>query len=138
MTKIGWVVFAIECLIITVLIVVLAIYTAHAEPSVIGRIRIPARDIRAEITADDAPTCDCCPALWSGGIVTTTADLSAVRLYDTADIITLDGGYYVLECVEIAPCIRWAKWLIGWRGVIAADGDILIVSASRVYRFVTL
>lgn len=103
---------------------------------VCGRIRIG--DTLAEIHTTHGPSCDCCPAMWNGGIVTTTADLSSVRLQDWADVVTLDGGHYVGECVEIIPCVLVGKWLIGWRGVVKTEGDILIYTVYKAYRFVRL
>lgn len=104
-----------------------------------GHILIPAADIRAEVmTASHGSDCGCCGMLWQGGIVTTTADLSAVQLYDTACLITVDGDSMALECVEITPCLRVGRWLIGWRGVILPEGDVLVVSGGRVYRWARL
>lgn len=112
-----------------------------AQPSLhlTGHILIPAADIRAEVmTASHGPACGCCGVLWQGGIVTTTADLSTVQLYDTACLITVDGDSMALECVEITPCLRVGRWLIGWQGVIRPEGDVLVVSGSRVYRLIRL
>lgn len=103
---------------------------------VAGRIRIG--DIHAEIYTSHGAACDCCPALWNGGIATTPADLSSVQVGDWADIKTLDGGHYVGECVEVIPCIRVGRWLIGWRGVVKAEGDIIVYAKGRAYRFVRL
>lgn len=106
---------------------------------VAGHIIIPAADIRAEVmTASHGSDCGCCGMLWQGGIVTTTADLYTVQLYDTACLITVDDDSMALECVEIIPCLRVGRWLIGWRGVIRPEGDVLVVSGSRVYRFARL
>lgn len=105
---------------------------------VVGRISIPSQGIQAEIMTADMPTCDGCPILWQGGVATTDADLSALELWDMADVITIDGGHYVLEYVGIVPCIRVGRWLIGWRGIIRADGDMLLVNENRAYRFVRL
>lgn len=104
-----------------------------------GHILIPAADIRAEVmTASHGSDCGCCGMLWQGGIVTTTADLSAVQLYDTACLITVDEDSMALECVEITPCLRLGSTLIGWRGVLRPEGDVLVVSGGRVYRFIRL
>lgn len=103
---------------------------------VAGRILIG--DIRAEIHTTHGADCGCSPPLWNGGIVTTPADLSTVQIGDWADIRTLDGGHYVCECVEIMPCMRLGKWLIGWRGVVKAEGDIIVYSGGRAYRLVRL
>lgn len=103
-----------------------------------GRISIPERGIWAEFMTADMPVCDCCPALWNGGVATTAADLSSVQVWDVADLRTLDGGHLVLECVEILPCIRVGRWLIGWRGIIRTEGDVLLVSGNSVYRFMRM
>ncbi len=106
---------------------------------VAGHIRIPAADISAEVmTASHGSDCGCCGMLWQGGIVTTTADLSTVQLYDTACLITVDEDSMALECVEITPCLRLGSTLIGWRGVILPEGDVLVVSRGRAYRFIRL
>ncbi len=112
-----------------------------AQPSlhIAGEILIPAADIRAEVmTASHGSDCGCCGMLWQGGIVTTTADLSTVQLYDMACLITVDGDSMALECVEIIPCLRVGRWLIGCRGMILPEGDVLVVSGSRVYRLIRL
>lgn len=132
MTKIGWCVVIMGYLLVVILLV-LAMCSARAELSVIGYMRVGS--IRAEIMAEDAQDCDCCPALWNGGIVTTTADLSGVKKYDMADIITLDGGHYVMECIAISHAVK---------GFIKADGDVVICVKTgipflmRVYRFTRL
>lgn len=106
---------------------------------VAGRIRIPVADISAEVlTASCGSDCGCCGVLWQGGVVTTTSDLSAVQIDDTAYLTTVDGERSVLECVEITPCLRVGNTLIGWRGILQSDGDVLIVSGSRVYRWARL
>lgn len=106
---------------------------------VAGHIIIPAADIRAEVmTASHGSDCGCCGMLWQGGIVTTTADLYTVQLYDTACLITVDDDSMAMECVKIIPCLRFGRWLLGWRGVILPEGDVLVVSGSRVYRFARL
>lgn len=126
----------VTLLVLFMLPVVVLPLLPTADGFVAGKMRIG--DIRAEIMTTHGAGCGCCPALWNGGIATTTADLSNVRLYDMADIITLDGGHYVMECVEIVPCIRVGRWLIGWRGVVKVQGDIIVYSAGKAYRFTRL
>lgn len=127
---------AVSFFLVIVMAVLANIDALVMEGYVCGRIR--AGDIHAEVhTINEAP-CDCCPILWNGGIATTTTDLSDVRLYDMADVVTLDGGHYVLECVEIIPCIRVGRWLIGWRGVVKTQGDIIVYSAGKAYRLTRL
>ena len=109
------------------------------EQHLAGEIIIYAADIRAEVmTASHGPDCGCCGMLWQGGIVTTTADLSAVQLYDMACLITVDEDSMAMECVEITPCLRLGSTLIGWRGILRAEGDVLVFSGGRAYRFIKL
>lgn len=105
---------------------------------VVGRIRITSADLSAELYGTPVADCGCCPALWNGGIVSTLADLSPVQVGDMAKVTTLDGERYVLECAEIVPCIRWGRWLLGWRGVVKAQGDIIVFSGGKVYRWIML
>lgn len=126
-------------------IIVLIILVALALPlfapggrEVVGRIRITSADLSAELYGTPVADCGCCPILWNGGIVSTLADLSPVQVGDMAKVTTLDGGRYVLECAEIVPCIRFGCYLVGWRGVVSADGDIIVFSAGRAYRFIWL
>ena len=101
--------------------------------------RIVIGDTRADIyTTHKTGGCDCCPSLWGGGVAGTYEDLSTVQVGDWADIRTIDGGHYVLECVEITPCIRVGRYLVGWRGVVKADGDIIVFAGCRAYRLVRL
>lgn len=106
--------------------------------SVAGRIRIPSADISADVFAETTAVCDCCATLWHGGQASTLSDLSAVSVDDKAHLILLDGQHLVLECFEITPCIRVGRWLFSWRGIIRANGDILIVSGNKAYRWVIL
>ena len=104
-----------------------------------GKIRIPAKDISAEMyTAEEGQECCDIPVLWNGGKVTVKSDLSSVEVGDMADIITFDGGHYVLECAGIIPCIRVGRWLIGWQGMVNAQGDVLVASGNTAYRFIRL
>ena len=124
-------------LIMVVIMSVLANLEAiMPEQYVCGKIRTG--NIRADILTFSVAECDCCPVLWNGGIATTKTDLTSVQLYDAAEIITLDGGHYVLECVEIIPCIRVGRWLIGWQGLIWAEGDIILYNTYKAYRFTRL
>lgn len=93
-----------------------------------GRIRIPARGIYAEVYTTEHGD-DCIPTLWNGGKVTVKADLSSVQLYDTAELIGLDGEHYVLECVSITGVPSWLQ---------QAHGDVLVVNGRWVYRFTRL
>lgn len=95
-------------------------------------------DIIADLMTTTHGECDCCAPLWGGGIATTTADMSSVRVDDTATIRLLDGSRLVLECVEIVLCIRMGRWLVGWQGVIEPRGDVLIYSGGRAYRMTRL
>ena len=104
--------------------------------STVGMIKF--NTMLAEIKTAVIPACGCCPPLWNGGIATTTASLASVNLYDTAAIVYEDGTRIMLECVEITPCIMYGKWLIGLGGVIHPDGDVLIYSGGRAYRWAKL
>ena len=95
-------------------------------------------DVLADLMTTTHGECDCCAPLWGGGIATTTADMSCVRVDDTATIRLLDGSRLVLECVEIVPCIRLGRWLIGWQGAIEPQGDVLIYSGGYAYRMTRL
>lgn len=127
-------------LIGTLLILLLAFALSAPEPShPIGMLCISGAGIRAEISiTGHALDCGCCPSLWNGGIVTTTANLASVQIGYWADIVTIDGGHYVCECVEIIPCVRVRCWLIGWWGVVKADGDIVVFAGGKAYRLVRL
>lgn len=124
--------------VVVIMSVLVNLEALMPERQVCGRIRISTRDIHAEMLAEHGVDCGCCPSLWNGGVTSTTADLSTVSLYDMADIVTLDGGHYVLECMEIVPCIRVGNLLVGWRGVIKVQGDIIVYSAGKAYRFTRL
>lgn len=126
-------------LIILLLAVLPFLVVPTREEYVAGYIRIPQADIRAEImTASHGSACGCCGILWNGGIASTAADLTAVRVDSVASLITLDGCRLVLECAEIIPCLRIGSLLFSWQGILQAQGDVLIVSGSTAYRFVIL
>lgn len=116
-------------LIVLLPMIVLPLLPAR-EQYVWGRIRIPARGIRAEVyTAEHGDDCGCTSSLWHGGKVTVKADLSSVQLYDTAELTGLDGKHYVLECVSITGIPAWLQ---------KTDGDVLVVNGRWVYRFIRL
>lgn len=97
---------------------------------VYGKLRIPARDIYADVyIRDHDEDCDCTTPLWHGGKVTVKADLSAVQLYDMATLTSLSGEYMVLECVSITGIPAWLQ---------KTDGDVLVVNGRLVYRFIRL
>lgn len=132
-------VFVVSLLLFASALTVPILLDAQPSQRLAGHILIPAADIRAEVVkASHGSACGCCGMLYNGGIVHTTADLSAVQLYDMACLITVDGDSMALECVEIIPCLRVGRWLIGLQGVILPEGDVLVVSRSRVYRFARL
>lgn len=129
--------FAIALVLLMLPLIVLPLLSPTQY--VAGRIRIPAADIHAEVmTASHGPDCGCCGVLWQGGVAYTTADLSGVKVYDTAELVTVDGDRMVLECVEVVSCLRVGSTLIGWRGILRAEGDVLLVSGGKAYRFVRL
>lgn len=126
----------IVAIIIGVVLLVVLPQLHPPDQHVCGRIRIHSAGIYAEVyIADHGPDCGCCPSLWNGGKVTTTADMSSVQIWDVADLITLDGGHYVLECVEIKHTLS---------AFVKADGDVLVCVKTafplivRAYRFVRL
>lgn len=126
-------------LLLTLMLPLILLPILDRDMHVAGHILIPAADIRAEVMkASHGSDCGCCGMLWQGGVVTTTADLTAVQLYDTACLITVDEDSIALECVEITPCLRFGSTLIGWRGVLRPEGDVLVVCGGRVYRFIRL
>ena len=126
-------------LLLTLMLPLLVLPILDRDMHVAGHIRIPAADISAEVmTASHGSDCGCCGMLWQGGIVTTTADLSTVQLYDTACLITVDDDSMAMECVEITPCLRLGSTLIGWRGVLLPEGDVLVFSGGRAYRWIRL
>jgi hypothetical protein len=126
--------------VITAIYTLCVLWTSSVvyDAEVIGKLKIPAHDIRTTLMTAPEQSCGCCPILWNGGIAYAQDDISAAQVGDTAKVTTLDGGRYVLECAEIVPCIRWGRWLLGWRGVIRANGDVLIVSGGKVYRWIML
>ena len=109
-----------------------------SDAEVVGKLKITARDIRTVIMTAHEEGCGCCPSLWNGGIAHALADISPVQLYDTADLTTLDGGHLVLECVEIIPALHIGRWLVGWKGIINAGGDVVVFSSGKAYRFIIL
>ena len=102
----------------------------HTEQYVYGKLRIRERDIYADVyIRDHDQTCDCTSPLWHGGRVTVKDDLSAVQLYDMAELTSLTGEHYVLECVSITGVPAWLQ---------KTDGDVLVVNGKWVYRFIRL
>lgn len=130
-------VFAIIAGAIIILLCALA-FLIPTDAEVVGWLKIPACDIRTVIMTAHGEGCGCCPSLWNGGIAHAMADLSPVQLYDTADMTTLDGGHLVLECVEITPALHIGRWLVSWKGIINACGDVVVFSAGKAYRFIRL
>lgn len=126
-------------------IIVIILLSALALPlftssgrDVVGRIRIPAVDLSAEVYGTDETDCGCCPALWNGGRVSTASDLSGVCIDDVAHLTLLSGQRLVLECAEVTPCIRLGPWLVSWRGIVEDNGDVLIINCGKVYRWIRL
>lgn len=118
--------------LIMLLLILLSFVVVHLLPTpqhyVWGRIRIPARGIYAEVYTTEHGD-DCIPTLWTGGKVTVKADLSSVQLYDTAELIGLEGEHYVLECIRITSMPAW---------MLKPEGDVLVVNGKWVYRFTRL
>jgi hypothetical protein len=126
--------------VITAIYLLCVLWTSSVvyDAEVIGKLKIPAHDIRTTLMTAPEQSCGCCPVLWNGGIAYAQDDISAAQVGDTAKVTTLDGGRYVLECAEIVPCIRIGCYLVGWRGVVSADGDIIVFSGGKVYRWIML
>lgn len=105
---------------------------------VVGEFRLASREVSAYLLSQETAVCDCCPPLWNGGIATTTDKLTGIEIEDMAYVRLLGGYKLCLECIEIIPCILINNQLIGWQGVIAPQGDILIYSHGYAYRFTVL
>lgn len=120
----------IKIIILLLFLVVFVVVPLLPTPQqyVWGRIRIPARGIYAEVYTTERGD-DCIPTLWNGGKVTVKDDLSSVQLYDTAELIGLEGEHYVLECVSITGMPAW---------LLKTSGDALVVNGRWVYRFTRL
>lgn len=124
-------------LLITLPLVLLSLLSP-GDVSVAGRIRIPAIDISADVYSVSTAECTCCVELWHGGRASTLSDLSALAIDDMAYMTLISGQRFVLECVEITPCIRVGRWLVSWHGIIKESGDVLIFNNATVYRFTIL
>ena len=104
-----------------------------------GCIRIPSVGIYAPLSLVCYDTC-CYMGLWNGGRIDMDCDLSAVCIGDWARV---DQEYsLMLECVSIESCFLVGDVLIGWRGIVRSDGDVLICDMSsivvRVSRWIKL
>lgn len=107
------------------------------ELSMYGCVRIQAAGIQADVyRMAHGAGCGCCGALWNGGQAIVRADVGAVRIGDMADMRSFDGEHLVLECVEIMTCIQVGRYLIGRRGIIHADGDVLLCAPATCWPFV--
>lgn len=123
---------ALLVMIVVTVICWVACYIGDCIPSqhVYGKLRIRSRDIYADVyIRNHDQTCDCTTPLWHGGTVTIKDDLSAVQLYDMAELTSLTGEHYVMECVSITGVPAWLQ---------QADGDVLVVNGWLVYRFIRL
>lgn len=96
-----------------------------------GQLNIPSEDIKMDLyrVHDD---CVCCYlGLYNGGkIEVRGVDLSTVGIDCTASIKQEDV-YLVLECVELVDCVQIGNVLLSLRGVVHADGDVLIVMCDN-------
>ncbi len=100
-----------------------------------GTVKIPSAGVHALLYPVHVDNC-CDIILWNGGIIHADNEAFAkIELWDTA---TIKPEGLVLECVSIDHCVTIGEWLVGWRGIIRAHGDVLIVSGNTVYRFVML
>lgn len=103
---------------------------SYPEQHVYGKLRIRSRGIYADVyIRGHDQTCDCTTPLWHGGRVTVKDDLSEVKPYDMAELTSLTGEHYVLECVSITGVPSWLQ---------KTDGDVLVVNGWLVYRFIRL
>lgn len=127
-------------LIVTVgtMILCLLILAVMLKPPEIAAGTLRIGDLCMEVYTTHGDACDCCAPLWGGGIVTARADLTSVQVGEWATITLLDGTRLVLECAAIVPCIRVGRWLVGLRGIIRADGDVVVFTHASAYRFVRL
>lgn len=101
-----------------------------------GTVEIPYARINAALYPVHVDGC-CDIVLWNGGRILADNEeaFAEIELWYTAYI---EPEGMTLECISIDRCVRIGEWLIGWRGLIQAHGDVLIVSGNRVYRFVML
>lgn len=131
--------FLFALLLILIMIPLIALpLLSTGTVSVVGRIRIPSVDVSADVFHHVAESCTCGEELWHGGQASTMSDLSDVCIDDRAYLTLLSGQRFVVECVEIIPCIRLGRWLISWNGIVKDNGDVLIFSNGTVYRWTIL
>ncbi len=125
--------------ILMILLVILSVAYHPTNEEAHGSLRIPSDEINDSVSiTGHGDACGCTDALWNGGQARTDADMHRVSIGATAYLTTECGTHYVLECVSIDRCVTIGEWLVGWRGIIRADGDVLIVSGNWVYRFTRL
>ena len=121
---------AIFAIILILLAIMLGPPEGCTDQYIYGHIRIPARNILAEVyTTAHSPDCGCASALWNGGKITVNADLSYVEIGDMADLKTLDGLHLVLECIDIRKGLEW---------LVKPNGDILVINDRWICRFIIL
>lgn len=108
-----------------------------------GRLVIPSEGIEMDLyRVHDGQLC-CYYGLYNGGkIEVRGVDLSTVGIGCMVDIRQEDV-HLVLECVEILDCVKLGKALLSQRGVVNADGDVLIVMCDnsplvKVWRMIKL
>lgn len=108
-----------------------------------GRLCIPSAGVDTKLSlVHEGCTC-CYMGLWNGGKIYGDAQtLSSVKVGDWADIMTADYRI-IVECVEVADCLAICGKLIGLRGIVKSDGDVLLCVGLgwcrvRVYRMARL
>lgn len=108
-----------------------------------GQLCIPSEDIEMDLYRV-YDNCVCCYlGLYNGGRVEVRGiDLSDVCIECTA-CIEQEDVYLVLECVEIMNCVQIGNTLLSRRGVVHAEGDVLIVMCDyfpfvKVWRMTVL
>lgn len=91
-----------------------------------GWLRIPSSGVDVPLFRVHDDGC-CFYGLYNGGKVDMRAtDLSTVSIDSVAFIMHEDVSL-VLECVEIIDCVQIGDALLSMRGIVHADGDVLIV-----------
>ena len=116
--------------IVIIIGVLLAALCFRAPPQyVAGRLYIRSRGISAEVYTRQQEPIDGMSSIWSGGRVSTKADLSAVQVGDMAELYTVEGEHLVLECIDIRK---------GWGWWVKPEGDVIVIDGKWVCRLTRL
>ena len=114
---------------LSVLISIMAYALQPTPQYVAGRLYIRSRGISAEVYTRHKEPMDGMSSIWSGGRVSTKADLSAVQVGDMAELYTVEGEHLVLECIEIRK---------GWGWWEKPEGDVIVIDGKWVCRLTRL